>query len=813
MPEFNKFVNIISFFLSILLIGAVISAIAVSYIFYRYSSDLPDYTQLSAYAPATVTRLYADDGKLLTEYAKEKRIFVPIEAIPKKVINAFISAEDKNFYTNPGIDIMSILRAAVKNVVHIGQNRSLVGGSTITQQVVKNFLLSNERTLSRKIKEAILSFRITEAYTKDKIMELYLNEIYLGNRSYGVAAAALNYFNKSLAELSIEEAATLASLPKAPSTLDPTRHPERARARRDWVIQRMEEDGYINEAEALIASAKPIIVASRDPDEIVQDADYFSEAVRVQLSEIYGAKTVFEDGLSVRTTIDPAMQEYAYKALHDGLLTYDKRHGWRGPIAKIDTGKSWQENLKQVQKPSALEDWQMAVVLKAKNSLASIGLEDGTKASIPVANMKWARKYLSANGLGPSIKKTSDVLNAGDVIAVSVVEENGKKIYSLEQIPEINGAIVAMEPGSGRVVAMVGGYHYSSSSQFNRALLAKRQPGSAFKPFVYLAALENGFKPNTIIVDEEIKIYQGPGLPEWNPQNYSGEYYGPSTLRTGVEKSRNAMTVRLSSLLGIDKVMEVSERFGINEHPARNFSICLGSAETTLLRLTNAYSILANGGKQINPSLIERIQDRNGKTLYKRDSRECEYCSITNIDDDNLPSPPILADNRPQLSDPISTYQIVSILEGVIARGTGGKAKSLGLTLAGKTGTTNDSLDTWFMGFSSNLVAGVFVGFDNPASLGKHETGASVALPIWIDFMKNAMKNRPDLPFRRPSGIKIVKIDHDTGQLPTPETPPENIIYEAFRTGTEPGASASEGLTEDTQTQQGTDNLSTGGVY
>lgn len=787
MKQLKRITTISSFLISALFIGVTVTAAVVFFVVYSYNRDLPDYSQLSQYAPATVTRLYAGDGKLLAEYAKEKRIFVPISAIPKKVVNAFIAAEDKNFYTNPGIDVMSIFRAAMKNFMHVGQNRSLVGGSTITQQVVKNFLLGNEKSLSRKIKEAILSFRITETYTKDKIMELYLNEIYLGNRSYGVAAAALNYFNKSLAELTIEEAATLAALPKAPSTLDPVRHPDKAKDRRDWVIKRMEEDGYINEVESLLAASKPIITSTRDPEDMVKEAEYFSDAVRKQLEEKYGEKAVFEDGLSVRTTLDPSLQKYASIALHKGLVEYDRRHGWRGPIAKIGADKNWLANLKAKKDPASIEYWLLAVVLSVSDKNVKIGLKDGSEGHIPLEGMRWARKYLKANSMGAVVKKPADVLAVGDVIVVDVLDAKNKT-YSLQQIPEVNGAIVAIEPQSGRVLAMVGGYHYSEANQFNRAILAKRQPGSSFKPFVYLAALENGFKPNSIILDAEISMNQGAGLPSWTPKNYSGEFYGPSTLRTGVEKSRNAMTVRLAQALGIDKILEIAERFGINEKPARNFSICLGSAETTLLKMTAAYAMLANGGKEVQPAMIERIQDRNGKNIFKRDMRECSDCVIDNIDANGAMVPPSLSDDRKQISDEISIYQITSILEGVVQRGTAARAKSLGYTLAGKTGTTNDSNDAWFIGYSPSLAVGVFVGFDNPATLGKHETGASASLPIWMDFMREALANKPDMPFHRPSGIKLVKIDHESGQSPIADTPSSRVIYEAFRAGTEPGA-------------------------
>jgi penicillin-binding protein 1A len=798
--------------MTLLLIGAFIATVGVFYLVFHFSRDLPDYSQLSQYSPPIVTRLYAADGRMVEEYAKEKRLFVPIHAIPKKVINAFIAAEDKNFYTHPGIDFEGIFRAGFRNLINIGHNKSLVGGSTITQQVVKNFLLSNEKSLDRKIKEAILSFRITQAFSKDKIMELYLNQIYLGNRSYGVAAAALDYFNKSLDELSVEEAAMLASLPKAPSSLDPHKFPERAKERRDWVISRMAEDGYINEVEALLATSKPIKLANRDETEIVTNSAFFAEEVRRKLAALYGEEGVYESGLAVETTLHPDLQNYAQIALRHGLIAYDRRHGWRGPMKQLENISNWKDDLNKIVPPASLGEWKLATVLELDKAQAKIGFKDGTTAHISLEDMKWAHKYISEDRQGGAIKQPSDVLSIGDVVPVSLNIEDKKTVYKLEQIPKINGAVVAMDPHTGKVLALVGGYYYGDS-QFNRATQAKRQPGSAFKPFVYLAALENGFAPNSIILDEPVELSMGANQPVWSPQNYSDDFYGPTTLRVGVEKSRNAMTVRLSQSLGIDKVIEIAKRFGINENPERNFSMVLGTAETTVLNLTTAYAMLVNGGKRITPSLIERIQNSDGKTIFRRDDRPCPVCLITPEEDNgNLINPPTLVDNRETVSQPIETYQLVSILEGVVQRGTGVRLRELGRSVAGKTGTTNNSFDTWFMGFSADLAVGVYVGFDNPASLGKFETGAAVAIPVWKEFMENALKDTPDVPFRRPPGVKLVKIDAHTGQLPTPDTPKNLLIYEAFKAGTEPGASSTNVASP---SDGGTESQSSGaeGVY
>lgn len=758
-----------------------------------YSKDLPDYRQLANYTPPTTTRLYANNGNLLEEYAIEKRLFVPIGAMPKRLINAFIAAEDKNFYNHPGIDFISIIRAGVKNLMNLGQKKPLAGGSTITQQVVKNFLLTKEQSYSRKIKEAILSFRITQAFSKERILELYLNEIYLGASSYGVAAAALNYFNKSINELSVEEAAMLAGLPKAPGRDNPHRNYNGALKRRNYVIKRMYENNLISYDEYKAATDTPITLQKRDAADII-NASYFSEHVRRTIIKNYDENTLYKDGLTIFTTLNAKLQKYAEMALQEGLIQYDKRHGWRGPIKKLtlpkeitpDSPEAWLEPLNTITIISKPDNWHKAIVLETNDPHAVIGLDNGTTGKIKLRHLSWARKHLSDNAKGPRPETLTDVLHKGDVIFAKPLNEH-PGFYALRQIPKINGAIIAMDPHTGRILAMGGGF--TDNSQFNRATQAKRQPGSAFKPFVYLTALENGFSPTDIIIDAEIEFDQGYDLPDWKPQNYSGDFYGPSTLRLGIERSRNAMTVRLAQILGLNKVIEVYKRFNINDNPPRNYSIVLGSAETSLLNITNAYAILANGGKEVSASVIERIQNRNGHTIYKRDARECPKCNLkkqTLFNTSNIDIPPVIEDTRPQLTDPLSTYQIVSMMEGVIQRGTGTSAKHLGLTLAGKTGTTNSSIDNWFIGFSPNLVVGVYTGFDSPKTLGKNETGATTALPIFIQFMKEALDKKTDVPFRIPPEIELVRVNKETGLLPSPNSSASTTILEAFKPGEAP---------------------------
>ncbi len=759
-------------------IGAIAAVGVVALALSHYGRDLPDYTQLKKYEPSIVTRIYAGDGRLLAEYAQEKRVFVPIGAVPDQVKNAFIAAEDQNFYKHPGIDVIAIARAAVTNFMHKG---SLKGASTITQQVAKNFLLTKERTIERKIKEAILSLRMEKAMSKDQILELYLNEIYLGQRSYGVAAAAQTYFNKKLDDLSVSEVAYLAALPKAPNNYNPVRHHNAAVARRNWVIDRMLEDGYITAAQADLAKAAPLAMTLKDESDVV-NAPYFAEEVRRELKDQYGEDSLYRGGLAVRTSVDPRLQYIAVRTLRDGLIAYDRRHGWRGPVKHIDDVSNWHDALMDVEEPDEmLDEWQLAIVIKSGTNEATIGFSDDSTAKLPLSGVQWARKCLSeCYALGPEIGAVSDVLKTGDVIMVEKKIGKDKTSYELQQIPAVEGALIAMDPHTGRVLAIQGGWKYGPS-QFNRATQALRQPGSAFKPFVYLAALDKGFTPATRVLDAPFVMEQAPG-DYWKPTNYSGQYYGPTPLRVGVEKSRNLMTVRLADHIGMDTVVDYAKRFGIADDMKPYLSYALGAGETTLLKLTNAYAMLVNGGKEITPTLVDRIQDRRGATIYKHDKRDCPNCgTLIRWDGQSTPDVP---DERKQIADPRTTYQMVSILEGVAERGTAAKLKELGMPLAGKTGTTNKSKDTWFIGFSPDLVVGVFVGFDDPKSLGKRETGASTAVPIFYDFMKEALKDTPPAPFRVPPGIKNVRINADSGRAAMPGD--KHIIWEAFVAGTEP---------------------------
>ncbi|MGH6946256.1 MAG: penicillin-binding protein 1A [Kiloniellales bacterium] len=789
--------------MAFLVFAALFGAAGVLYVFYHYGRNLPDYKALATYEPPTMTRVHAGDGRLLAEYAIEKRVFVPIEAMPKRVVNAFLSAEDKTFYEHPGIDFTGVLRAVATNLANLGTERRPVGASTITQQVAKNFLLTNEVSLARKVKEAILAFRIEQAFTKDRILELYLNEIYLGFGSYGVAAAALNYFDKSLDELTISEAAFLAALPKAPNNYHPINQRDAAIGRRNWVIGRMLEDGHIDLEEARAATAEPLEIRRRAPTEVAR-ADYFAEAVRREVVRLFGETNLYKGGLSIRTTLDPRLQEIADRSLRAGLIAYDRRHGWRGPLTHRSTEGDWLALLIDVPPPPGLpEAWRLALVLGVGDSWAKIGLADGTEGEIPLAELKWARPWLEGEETGPAVKEPADVLKVGNVVLVESVTADAEgtdypaDTYALRQMPAIQGALVALDPHTGRVLAMSGGFSFEQS-EFNRATQAMRQPGSAFKPFVYLAALEHGFTPATVVMDAPFVIDQGPGLGKWKPSNYSEKFYGPAPIRVGIEKSRNLMTVRLAENIGMEAIVDVAKRFNIVDEMPSVLSMSLGAAETTLLRLTAAYAELVNGGKRITPTVIDRIQERHGQTIYRHDQRFCEDCQV---DDWYGQKPPELPDIRDQLTDPASAYQIVSMLQGVVERGTGVRIKSVGRPLAGKTGTTNDSQDAWFIGFSPDLAVGVFAGFDEPRSLGKREQGASVAVPIFRDFMAEALEGQPAIPFRIPPGIRLVRVNAATGRLARPGD--SNVILEAFKPGTipegepivldSPGASAPSG--------------------
>lgn len=773
----------IAILFSLVFLLAVTAAGGALYMFWHYGRGLPDYHQLAHYEPPITTRVYGGDGRLVAEYAVEKRAFVPLNAIPQRIKDAFLSAEDKNFYEHAGVDPWGIARAVIVNLRNkgMGADRRPVGASTITQQVAKNFLLTNEVSLERKVKEAILAFRIERAFTKDHILELYLNEIYLGMGNYGVAAAGLNYFNRALDDLSVAEAAYLAALPKAPNNYHPIRHQQAAKERRDWVIGRMFEDGKITRAEYEAALAEPLAMRKRDDNQMIVGADYFAEDIRRDLVARYGEEALYKGGLVVRSTVDADLQAHASKVLRGGLMNYDRRHGWRGPVNRIQVGQGWQQRLGAVPFPAGGEPWELSVVLSVSDQSAAIGLNGGRTGIIPFSEMRWARPWLKDQHVGAPPRRPGDVLQPGDVVLVEEVSkgDDGKALaagsYALRQIPKVDGALVALDPHTGRVLAMVGGWSYSKS-QFNRATQALRQPGSSFKPFVYLTALENGYTPSSLVLDGPIALPQGPGLPLWRPKNYGGDFLGPTTLRVGVEKSRNLMTVRLAQAVGMDKVADYSNRFGIYDNLPKVLSMALGAGETTVLRLASAYGMLVNGGKKITPTLVDRIQDRQGRTIFVHDKRFCDGCWPVQFADQDMPR---LPDIREQIVDPVSAYQMVSILEGVVQRGTGRSVSVIGKPLAGKTGTSNDSHDVWFAGFSPDLVTVVFVGFDDPASLGDKETGGSIAAPIFRDFMSYALKDQPATPFRVPSGVRLVRVNAGTGRPAMPGDP--KVILEAFK--------------------------------
>ena len=771
------------------LIGLVVGVAGFIFAINYFAKDLPDYSQLQNYQPPIVTRIYAGDGRLMAEFSKEKRIFVAIENIPDLVKNAFIATEDQNFYDHNGVDYKAIARAALTNVKNIGMGRRPEGASTITQQVAKNFLLSNEVRLERKIREAILAQRMEKVLTKDQLLELYLNEIYLGAGTYGVAAAALHYFDKSLDELSVAEAAYLGALPKAPNNYHPTRKTKAATERRNLVIRRMLDENYITQAQAEIATAKPLIVVKRDEDKIVR-APYFAEEVRRELAEAYDEDGLYKGGLAVRSSIDPELQSIAQNALRNGLVAYDRRHGYRGPFTSLKTMADWREQLRNIDVPSdIIDEWDLAVVLSLDANKAELGFTDKPQGVLKMEKAKWARKYLNEGyARGPEITAMTDLFKEGDVIIVEAVQgktsgDNNKKTeYELHQVPDIQGSIIAMDPHTGRVLAMQGGWSYDyGSSEFNRATQALRQPGSAFKPFVYLAALDKGFTPATLVLDAPFVIEDRPGH-FWRPTNYSGEFYGPTPIRVGVEKSKNLMTVRLADFIGMETISDYAEKFGVIQDMPEQLSMALGAGETTLLDMTTGYAQFVNGGKKITPTFVDRIQDRNGKTIFKHDTRPCQNCGDRiRWQGQTVPEVP---DTREQIADPRTVFQIVSILEGVVQRGTAVRLKSLGYPLAGKTGTTNKSKDAWFIGFSPNLAVGVFTGFDDPRSLGKRETGSSIAVPIFKEFMQNALKGTAPIPFRQPEGIRNVKINADTGARARPGD--ERTIWESFLIGTEP---------------------------
>jgi len=783
--------------------SAVVLFVAVSgvagFLIWQASRDLPDYESLENYEPPVMTRIHAHDGSLMAEYARERRIFVPINVVPKQVIAAYLSAEDKRFYEHGGLDFTGIGRAGYKFVTNIvnRSDRRTEGASTITQQVAKNFLLSSDRTLERKLKEAILAIRIERAYSKDRILELYLNEIYLGMGSYGVAAAALNYFNKELSQLEIEEAAYLAALPKAPNNYHPFRKTKEATIRRNWIIDQMADIGAISQEQAKTAKTKPLKVNVRPLGTQIYAADYFAEDVRRTLVAQFGEDGLYgraeriatserkaNGGLSVRTTLDPNLQRMARKALIDGLVAFDREKGWHGAVQKIDIAGDWGVVLSGMDVPSDIQPWRLGVVLESQRTKAVVGLRparqsDGSivaereAVEIPFDEVKWAR----SGRVVP--KAVTDVLSPGDVIWVSPKNpQQPGGTWSLMQIPEVGGGLIAMDPHTGRVRAVVGGFSFATS-QFDRALQAKRQPGSSFKPLVYGAALDNGYKPTSIVLDAPIEIDQGPGKEIWQPKNYDGtSSFGPSTLRLGIEKSRNQMTVRLAQDMGMPLIVEYSKRFGVYEDLLPVLAMSLGSGETTLLKMATAYSVFANGGKQVRPTLIDRIQNRWGRAIWVHDQRQCGDCKADTWRGQAEPNVP---DDRRQIVDPHTAYQITSMMEGVVQRGTAQNINKIlpNVPVAGKTGTTNDEKDAWFIGYTPDLVVGVFVGYDAPRHLGKGMTGGHVSAPIFANFLKMALADKKAVPFRIPPGIKLARINLRTG-LRAQGGEPDSVM-EAFK--------------------------------
>ncbi|MBA4118345.1 MAG: penicillin-binding protein [Candidatus Puniceispirillum sp.] len=774
-----------------LFVVGLVAAVSVVGVFYHYGKGLPNFQQLANYEPPVLTRFYANDGRVFGEYASQKRLYVPLGAIPMRVRDAFISAEDKNFYEHMGLDIPSIIGAAVANISRMQHSKRPIGASTITQQVAKNFLLadiSSLVSLERKVKEAILALRIEKAYSKDYILELYLNEIYLGCGAYGVAAAALHYFDKALDALTLEEMAYLAALPKAPNHYNPAKHYEKALERRNYVIARMRDDGKVTPQEAQEAMAKPLQIKQRTMADGVQGA-YFAEEVRRELVEKFGEKSLYGDGYVVRTTLNPTYQEFAQESLQEAFEVYDRRHGWRGPLAHValsaqqtntqDESSPWMASFKTLPRHTGGKGWLRAVVLGHSKEGATVGLEKGGIGIIPLSELTWARKYLGVDSLGPAITNTNQVLTQGDVVFVLPKEKDGR-ILRLCQVPAVSGGLVVMDPHTGHVLAMQGGFSFQES-QFNRATQALRQTGSSFKTIVYLAALEKGLSPTTLIDDAPFAINLGRGLGVWRPRNYDNTFGGIMTMRRGFERSRNTVTIRMThELVGIGRVAEMAKRLGVLDKMPHELAMVLGAGETTLLKMTTAHAIIANGGKKITPTLIDRIQNRHGKTVFVGNDVACMGSTTSLMD------VPVLQDNRPQVIDPVTDYQMISLLEGAVQRGTARQLSELGYPLGGKTGTTNDFKDAWFIGFSADLVVGAYLGFDHPKPLGHHQGGAKVALVAVKAFFERALKGKPRVPFRVPPGVKLVRIDAQTGGQPGSGDGP--VIFEALK----PGASMQE---------------------
>jgi len=746
----NIFILITSFIL--------LSAILIISVLWTYSNDLPDYKFLKSYKPPVSSKVYSGNGDLVADFSKEKRVFVPFNSIPKNVINAFLSAEDKNFFKHPGVDAKGVIRAVINNISNFLSSKRLEGASTITQQVAKNFLLTNEVSLNRKIKEAILAFRIERALSKERILELYLNQIYLGSGAYGVAAASLEYFDKSIKDLNYSEAALLAALPKAPSRYNPYRNPDVAKFRRNLVLKNLLDNNYLT-SEWYEKLTKEEIILKKNKKIYLEDAQYFIEDVRKSVIETLSYDKVYKQGFNINTPIDLNLQTIATKSLRDGLIAYDKRKGWRGPLTNKIYNSEWKKDLEKYKLENSI-NWKLAIVKKINKFSAEIETEDNIEGVIEYQSISWTKKEFNK------------LLKPGDIIYVKNLKEN---IFNLQQLPKVNGGIVVMDPFTGRVLALSGGFSFKQS-EFNRATQAKRQPGSAFKPFVYALALENNFTPTSLVLDAPLVLDQGDDLKMWKPENYGKKFYGPSTLRVGLEKSRNLMTVRIAQNLGVEKIVDFSKALKIYDNPEELLSISLGSAETTLLKLTSAYSVFVNGGKLVEPILIDRIQDSEGNTIFNNDKRKCINCDQISYLTNDYPE---IKNNYTQIFSPETAFQMTSILEGVVQRGTAKKLKDLNLNIAGKTGTTNKNTDTWFIGFTSNVLVGVYVGSDNPTPLGKYETGSKTALPIFKSFISDSINKNDARPFKAAKGTVMMVVDPLTGQKAKFNS--KNTIIEVFK--------------------------------
>jgi penicillin-binding protein 1A len=777
--------------------GIAVVALSIGGVLYIYSSDLPSHESLAQYQPPTISRIYSREGRIIDEFAKERRLFVPAEEIPDLVKQAFISAEDKNFYQHNGYDARGIAAALVEAVRSRGQN--VRGASTITQQVMKNFLLSGDRQIERKVKEIILATRIEETLDKESILELYMNEIFLGQNSYGVAAAAQTYFNKTLSELAPHEAATLASMPKAPSQFHPVRRKERLLSRRDFVLKEMKENGYITEDVYEIEVAQPLLsVQNGDYDSFrsaLPSRDYFTDEIRRQLSRDFGEEEFFTGGMAVRATLDPELQGVAATALRHALEKYDRAQGvWRGtgqtiPTDLLEDEAAWRAALREVDVPRDIEldgKWHPAVVLFVGNRDARIGIEgvpdDSDGHFINPVDVTWARKQLEEDELGPKAKVAGDLLREGEVVLVrEVKDEDGNfERWSLRQVTEVQGGFMAMDVNNGRVLAMQGGFSYEQSV-FNRATQARRQPGSSFKPFVYAAALDSGYSPATIVIDAPIEIDTPEGL--WRPKNSSDKFYGPTPLRTGIEYSRNLMTIRLAKEIGMETVADYAERFGVYDDMNPFLANSLGSEETTLYKMVAAYAMFANGGERVEPTLVDRVQDRAGQTIYRHDQRSCEDCAFAELAADSSPR---ITSNRERVMDAITAYQLTSMMRGVVDRGSASRAINLDVPAAGKTGTTNEAKDVWFVGFTNTMVAGCYIGYDTPTPLGRNTYGGNTCGPVFNEFMQAAVEKYGGGAFRVPPGGQFINIDRFSGAQLSPNADGDNVVAEYFRLGEEP---------------------------